>query len=647
MFRNSQAVGITAIFLAVLAADAAAETFTLEPVVIEGSSVHPSQQLMHDVEKGMNANRTNSYIGGSVLQNLNPVNSGDAFRYNVPGIINQPGEGDRFGGGTKVRTFGDFGAASSIDGGPALRIQGQEGGGYTNTLVPTIAIDRMAVMKGSRGVSYGDGTDGGMVNTTIKSGRNYNNHQAISFDANTANEALMQAEAGHHTEQWDYYVAGSGLYGAYNGDPDNLEQQVVLGGLAKAGYNFSDDTRLEVLGIYDRSDPRIYRNDAVNDIDTRTVYTATTLDSRLSDVNSVRVGYIYETGNSLWPDRNRDRGITNNILYAEHFLKADVQENVRYDGSVGAQYMHVNTKRDKQWDNEFEDYAVYTENAFTIDEDLVVNGGLRYTWFQNDIVLDGVGRAGNLDKDGLLSYEAGAAYNVLEQSKLRVSYATGFNRFFSKYGNFGTDALSEAGDGDRIVEARTMEVGFNQGWSGGYFDIALYNTVQENVPRRNSGAIESVEVDQSGLEVEVFANLTEDLAASVGYMRVLDVQATRSDGTEVNHNIFWGSQVASIPENQVSLRLDYGLTRDINLWGTAFYSTGYTSVDASGSTTKRDDFERFDIGASYAATEKFVVRARVENITDERGFGQEVTGSYTDTDGNLGRVFWLGFDYTL
>lgn len=647
MFRYSKAAGTAAVFFGALTSHTHAETFTLEPVVIEGSSVHRSQELINEVEKGMNANRTNSYLGGSVLQNLNPVNSGDALRYNVPGIINQPGEGDRFGGGTKIRTFGDFGAASSIDGGPAIRIQGQEGGGYTNTLVPTIAIDRMAVMKGSRGVSYGDGTDGGVIDTRIKSGRNYKDHQAMTFDVSTAREALMQAEAADSTEQWDYYFAGSGLYGAYNGHPEILEQQVVLGGLAKMGYNFNKDTRLEVLGIYDRSDPRIYRNGAVNDIDTRTFYSATTLDSRLSEDNSVRLGYVYEDGGSRWPDRDRDRSITNNIFYGEYYTRADVTKGVTYDGSLGAQVMHVNTKRDKQWDNEFEDYAVYSENAFSIGDDLVVNGGLRYTWFQNDIVLNGVGRADNLDKHSLLSYEGGAAYNVLENTKLRGSYATGFNRFFSKYGNFGSDALSDAGDGDRIVEARTIEVGFNQAWQGGNFDVALYNTVQENVPRRNNDAIESVEVDQSGLEVEVFANLTEKLTASAGYMRVLDVSATRSDGTEVNHNIFWGTQVASVPENQISLRLDYGLTDTVNVWGTAFYSTGYTSVDANGATTKREDFERFDLGMSWAPADDWVLRARVENVTDERGFGQEVTGSYTDTDGNVGRVFWLGFDLKL
>ncbi len=646
MSRWSKTVAYTTILSATVVTGASAETFRLDPVVVRGSSVHQSQQHRQDVIDGMNANRTNSYLGGSVLQNLNPVNSGDALRYNVPGIINQPFSGDRFGGSSKVRTFGDFGAASSIDGGPAFRIQGQEGGGYTNTLVPTIAIDKIGVMKGSRGVAYGDGTDGGVIDTRIKSGRNYKNHQATSFDASSANEALLQGEAAHGTENWDYYVAGSGLYGAYNGDPDNLEQQVVLGGLGKVGYNIDEDTRLEVLGIYDRSDPRIYRNDAVNDITTKTLYTSTTLDSRLTENNSVRLGYIYEEGGSVWPDRGRDRSTLNSILYGEHYLNAGVAEGVEYDGSVGAQMMYVNTKRDKTWDNHFEDYSIYSQNAFAIGDDLVLNGGARLTYFQNDIVYDGLAQAGNLEDDFNLSYEGGAAYDVLETTTLRASYATSFNRFYGKYGNFGTDALNEAGDGDTIVEARTIELGARQAWDGGYLDVALYNTLQENVPRRNNSAIESVDVDQSGLEAELFANLTDKLIMSASYMRMLDVQATRSDGTDVNHNIFWGTQVASVPENQVSVRLDYSLTDKINIWGTAFYSTGYESVDSDGSVTERDDFERIDLGASWSPYETWTFRTRIENITDERGFGQEVIGSHTDTDGNLGRVFWLGVDHT-
>ena len=89
MFRYTRAAGTAAVFIGTLASHTSAihaETFVLDPVVVEGSSVHRSQELMRDVEKGMNANRSNSYLGGAVLQNLNPVNSGDALRYNVPAL---------------------------------------------------------------------------------------------------------------------------------------------------------------------------------------------------------------------------------------------------------------------------------------------------------------------------------------------------------------------------------------------------------------------------------------------------------------------------------------------------------------------------------------------------------------------------------
>ncbi|MFC6856975.1 TonB-dependent receptor [Marivibrio halodurans] len=624
----------------------AAEPMKLDPVIVEGGNSHSSQRLRRDVEAGMNANRTNSYIDGSVLQNINPVNSGDALRYNVPGLINQPFNGDRFGGGQKIRTFGDFGAAQSIDGMPAFQMQGQEGGGYSNTLIPTIAIDQIGVMKGSRGVGYGDGTDGGVIDTTIKSGRDYTDHQAVSLDLNTAREALTQVEAADHSGKWDYYAAGSFLYGDYNGDPDILEQQSVKGGLGKVGYNFSDDTRFEFLGIYDRSDPRIYRNNAINQITTSTFYGAATLDHQYDENNSGRVGVIFEEGDSAWPGRNRDRGISNQILFGKHYLSRQLTDGVSYDGSIGGEVRKTNSTRDEMWDNTFVDYAAISENAFHIGDNLIVNGGLRVTKFNNEIVLNGVEQPDNLAEDTVFSYEGGASYDLPTQTQIRASYATGYNRFFNKYGNFGTDALNPAGAGDEIVESRTIEAGVNQGWNGGYVDLAIYNVVQDNVPRRNGGAIESIEVDQSGIEMEFFHRLTEDLAASASYMHILDVQATRANGQEMNSNIFWAGQTASVPKDQMSIRLDYALTQEVDIWGMAFYSTGYEEVDANGNTTEREDYNRIDLGAAWAPVEDWSFRFRAENITDERGFGQAVQGTYVDTDGNLGRVFWVGVDHT-
>ncbi|MDF1790859.1 MAG: TonB-dependent receptor [Thalassobaculaceae bacterium] len=620
-----------------------AEVFELKPVVVTGSNTHESQKIRAKVDDAFNSSRSASEVDGSVIQNLNPINKGDALRYNATGLINQPGNGDRFGGGTKIRTFGDWGASQSIDGLPAVKFQGGDGGGYGNTAIPSIAVDKMTVQKGGRAVEYGDGTDGGVVETRIKSGRDYMNHQAISLDASTAREGLAQGEIADHEDNWDYYAAVNAFYGQYDGEPENLDEQSVLGGLGKFGYNFSEDTRVEVLAIGDRNRPDIIRNGNVEDIQNHTLFGSATLDHRLNDAQALQFGVLASDARTKWDARSRDRSTANQIAFANHFLSTALSDSVDYDGSVGAEVKRTNMERDGIWDNTFTDYAVKSTNAITINDNLVLTGGLRHTWFTNDVVYDGV-EQDNLATDGLFSYQLGASYSVLDKTRVRVSYASGYNRFFEKYGNFGTDVLDTAGAGDEVVESTTMEVGLNQGWTGGYIDFALYNIVQENVPRRNNGAIESVEVDQSGFEAELFTRITDKLSVSAGYMRVIDVEATRADGTEVNSNIFWDGQAASVPDNQFSLRLDYRVTDTVGLWTAAYHSTGYDAVDADGNVTKRDGFTRLDLGASWWATDNWALRARVENLLDERDFGTTVQGVSVNDEGKLGRVFWLGTD---
>ena len=643
MSARTLAGAFGALSFSLMTTTAMAEVFDLKPVIVTGSTIHESQQVRTKVDQAYNSSRSASEVDGSVIQNLNPINAGDALRYNATGLINQPGNGDRFGGGTKIRTFGDWGASQSIDGLPAVKFQGGDGGGYGNTAIPTIAIDKMTVQKGGRGVSYGDGTDGGVLETRIKSGRDYTDHQAISLDASTAREGLAQGEIADHEGNWDYYAAANAFYGQYDGDPENLDEQSVLGGLGKLGYNFSTDTRLELLAIGDRNRPDIIRNGNVEPIENHTLFGSATLDHRLNGAQSLQFGVLASDAQTQWDARSRDRSVANQIVFANHFLSTSLSDSVDYDGSIGAEVKRTNMERDGIWDNTFTDYAVKSTNAITINDNLVLTGGLRHTWFNNDVEYNGV-EQDTLATDGLFSYQLGASYSVLDNTRVRVSYASGYNRFFEKYGNFGTDVLDTAGAGDEVVESTTMEVGVNQAWAGGYVDLALYNIVQENVPRRNGGAIESVEVDQSGFEAEIFARITDRLTASAGYMRVIDVEATRADGTEVNSNIFWDGQAASVPDNQFSLRLDFRATDTIGLWTAAYHSTGYDAVNADGDVTKRDGFTRWDLGASWWATDNWALRARVENILDERDFGTTVQGATVNDDGKLGRVFWLGTD---
>lgn len=637
---------IAAVALGALPGGAVADTMKLDTITVTTPGAHPSQTIRNRVDEASDKSRTASYTDGEDLRDVNPVNKLDALRFGTTGLVNQPGAGNRFGGNTKIRTFGDWGAANSIDGLPAFKSAGEEGGGFGSTNIPTIAIDRIGVLKGGRAVEFGDGSDGGVVNTTLKSGRDYKDHQALQLDFSSAREGQVQAEAADSGQAWDYYVAGSAFYGLYNGEPENLQDQGIFGGLGKVGWNPADWARAEFTLIYDRSEPDIYRNGEHNEIETESIYGAATLDMRLSDINSVRVGYLGTDSNSLWPARSRDRSIVNHIAFADHYVSYDISSRLRYDGSVGVEYKHTNYLRDNQWDNDFNDVSLKSRNALTLDDNLVVSAGLRHTWFDNEIVLNGQEQPDNLRDDTVLAHDLGISYSVLENTRLRASWATGYNRFFEKYGNFGTDPLDLNGAGDEIVESETVEVGINQGWKGGSIDIALWNIVQDGVPRRSNGMIESVEVDQWGLEVEIASRITDRLHASAGYTHIFDVEATRADGTDANGNIFFGGNGVSVPEHQVYTRLDYLVTDDVNLWGAAYYSSGYEAVNFDGSVTERDEFVRLDLGAGWQATPQWQLRFHVENVTDERDFGRTVAGVPADEGGELGRVYWLGANVT-
>lgn len=620
---------------------------TLQTVEVTAHPVHASQSQLQRSREAFTASRSISSSDGSSLSAMSPANKGDALRYSVTGMMNQPGNGDRFGGGTKVRTFGDWGAAKSINGLPAYTSSDQEGGGYSNTFIPAIAISTINVHKGGQAVGYGDGTDGGVVEYRLKSGRDLTDHRLLSFDASSVGEVLGQFEAGDHAERWDYYVAGSAMNGDYDGDPANLQRQSVRDVLGNFGWNFNESVRGELLVIRDTSRPDIIRNGAVESITSRENLASALLDVALDDERSLRFGYLRTDSRAEWAARNRDRSIDNDILFVDHHLGADLGKGVRYDGKLGIEHKRTEYLRDQQWHNTFRDLSLKSENSFVFDDNLALNAGARYTRFDNHIKLNGVTQADNLKDDTVFAYTLGAAWSVLERTRLRASLATGYNRFIGKYGNFGTDALNSSGAGDEIVESRTVEFGVRQDFSLGYADLAMYEIEQDGVPRRNAGAIESMTVNQRGLELELLARLTPRLALRAGYTRVLELEAIRADGSKVNGNIFWDGQSTSVPEHQYTLRLDYQPTDTVGLWLAAFRSSGYEAVAADNSVVERNGFTRIDLGANWALNPRWTLRAHIENLTDERHFGSTVKGVTVSDEGKLGRVLWVGFDVAL
>jgi len=644
---------VTVFAVGLLASTAMADVYQLAPIEVVAGREHPSASVRAKVQNSFTASRSSSTTSGSQINNLNPLNALDALKFTTPGLINSPGE-DRFGGGNRIRTFGNFGGADSIDGLPAVKFGGEEGGGFSNVRIPSIAIEQMSALKGGRAVQYGDGTDGGILRTNIKSGRGYDNHAAVSFDINTADERVAQGEFADSTQFWDVYFAGRGFIGDYDGEPANLKSQDIYGAVAKIGLNSSDNTRLELMAIDNRSDTVIFRpagSTTTNDITSEFLFLSATLDHAFSDTTSMRAGYLYTSSPTLWQARDRERDLITGTSFAELYRTQALTDAIDSFATLGAEYKRTNNLRDKispiperQFDNTFDDYAIKGGLALTIHDNLKVSAGLRHTWLNNEIVRGGIKQPDTLRKDALLSWEAGASYSVLDNTRIRGSVASGFNRFYEKYGNFGSDSLNPAGAGDTPVESITYEAGINQGWSTGYVDVAVYNTKQDNVPFRSGGLTENVTVDQSGIEVDAFWQISERVAAQAGYMHILNLDAKRN-GVDVNANIFWGSQVSPVPENQVTLQLTYQVTEDFSVWGAGLYNAGFVRENRNGVVTQSRASERIDLGAAWAINDHAALRFRAENITDEKDFGRTLEGAPVDTSGRIGRVFWAGLDY--
>ncbi|MDO6428611.1 TonB-dependent receptor [Thalassotalea sp. 1_MG-2023] len=622
------------------------EQVMLDEIDVSASSVHQAQSLRKQAVEASSVSRSSVQVSGGELNYQNAVKTLNSLQHSVSGMLTSPGSSGHFGGGTKIRTFGDFGAATSIDGLPTFRLTETEGGGYSQTLIPNGAIESVTVHKGSQGVMYGDGTDGGTIVTQIKSGRHYKDHVAISADYSTADEKQVQLELANGTKQGDYYITGRWLDGDYQGTPQNMEQQTVKGGVAKFGWNFSEKTRLEALFISNNSKPLIYRAGALNEIKSRAMVSSMVLDHMVDKELSLQAGLVVSTSDMIWEARNRDRGTDNKILFTNAFFSKSLDKNWGYIGSVGAEISKIDSYRDKQWHNQFNDKSIKNSNTFTYKKDLAITVGLRNTWFDNEIELNNDVQADNLVTDSVLSYELSSSYLFTSGVKLRGSIASGFNRYYAKYGNFGTDALNPDGAGDEVVEALTYEVGANYQWDTGSVDIALYETEQDGVPRRNGGAIESMIVKQQGVELDWLHMLTDNLSVTANFTHIIDLDAIREDGTHVNGNIFWGNQVTPVPTNQFGMKVNYAINPTVSLWGKTFINSGFDSTQADGNVIERESYHLFDLGASWQFNAKTLLTARIENITDEHNYGTVIKGNDIPEETNIGRALWLGLKYT-
>lgn len=260
-----------------------------------------------------------------------------------------------------------------------------------------------------------------------------------------------------------------------------------------------------------------------------------------------------------------------------------------------------------------------------------ISAGLRRDWAE-DVTRDAVSGNDTLDSQATTG-QLGVLYAFDNGISPYLSYATSFEP------QTGTDAN---GSHYEPSEGRQWEAGVKYQPPGRNLMLtaAAYQVEQTNVlttdPDDQNYSVATGEQRVRGLELELVADLTDELSMTAAYA-VNDPEVTRSnDGNE-------GKEPVSIPDQLASLWLDYdidhGPLHGVGLSAGARY-VGNTWDDAAN-TRENDSYTLVDAGAHYDFSgdlEGVRVGVDAHNLTDERyvvcesgycyrGEGKSVLGS--------------------
>lgn len=632
---------------------------TLDPILVEDSA-----------EERATRTQTRNSVSGQTARDYNPANNYDSLRL-VPGV-SFIGNGTRYGSPSRVRGSALWNTADSIEGLPAVRPAGNgtEDGGFNTGLgaiIPGVAVERVNVIKNGLGVRYGGNVDGGVITTELQRGRAGPLRGEVVVDVADFGEQLIMADAGGGSGdgRWDYYAAGKAL----NGDYDNVttrfgEEQLdqrLTSGLVRTGYQVSQDTRVELLGVIGRE------RHNWRDLDSGDRYrtTNTTRYAALSAEHAANAGeWSWSAGYTRY-DRDavrnnrstdtiaRDRPQVTNTLFAEAGRAVTLAEGVTWRPTVSGQHVDHEQRElapGSEKRQAFTDTSLGWFNTLTVGERWTVTGGLRRAHLGSD--------GGD---DDITVYELGVAHDFVSTgTRLYASNSTSYFRnkgfvFFAS-GAFGGDEIP---GGLPVAETETSEVGLRQALplaAGGHVRLAAFQRTTENAPNfaglfgTSTPEVNFDTTESEGIELSADLGITESLRAQLSYSR-LDTEIVDATSAATGRI---GDTAVSAPEHTAGLGLAWTPTSAWRFATIATYDSGFRRIDEapSGTTvTESDAFVRWNANAEWSATRNLTLGVRVENLLNEQDLNFESTesgpgGTTTSGQGETpGRIVAINIGY--
>jgi len=309
-----------------------------------------------------------------------------------------------------------------------------------------------------------------------------------------------------------------------------------------------------------------------------------------------------------------------------------VLENVENQHiSVGGQfsYTSVENKRDYSSDRSVTQNAVYVQDEYSVNDDLIATISGRLTH--------------NNQFGNNFSPRAYLVYNGIESFTFKGGYGEGFKAptIFQSSEDF---SLVSCGGRCTLVgnpdlkpqTSKTYELSTLYYATRGYVQATIFfNDVKNLIDRdldpffngtSNIIKYENIDrVETKGVELEGELDILDSLS--------LVSNATYTDSKNKEN----GMDISYTPEWLANVNLNWQGTENLLLFATV----NYTGKQKDGQDNTLDDYSILSLGGAYTINDNFTIKTGVTNLTDERLDKTDL--DYEDTE--MGRTYYLTVDF--
>ncbi len=299
--------------------------------------------------------------------------------------------------------------------------------------------------------------------------------------------------------------------------------------------------------------------------------------------------------------------------------------NDPWNGAISRNYAGTDTKANT--------YALYVFDTLELNEQWLVNMGLRYDHFDTQYrsyeadgsttVNKGVEAKGK-DTSEFVTGQFGVVYKPAENGSIYASYATSATPPGNTLGE-GMDGNPLGGTVDRSKNllssdmepetTKNYEIGTKWDLLNDRLSLTadIFRTEKENarVQVDTTSYENAGKTRVQGVELSASGKITDKWQVFAGYAFMDSEQVDGGPLGKAND----GNELPNTPKNSASLWTTYQVTPKLTIGGGAFYVDDvYGSV---ANTTMVDSYVRYDAMAAYKLTKNVDLQLNVQNLTNE------------------------------